>query len=56
MSRIYIFSLDTVNYSDIEKIVKEFSVDSEVEFSEPVFYRIPPDIRKISKENPGIFC
>ncbi len=54
MSRIYIFSLDTVNYSDIEKIVREFSVDSEVEFSEPVFIGIPAGYKEnITKENQG---
>lgn len=37
MGRIYVFYFDTYNSKTVDKAVKDFSSESDVEFSEPVF-------------------
>ena len=46
MERIYIFNLDTNNYSNIEDIVKEFIKDNYVEFSEPDFIGMSAGVKE----------
>lgn len=47
MSKIYIFQLDASSGQDIETIVKDFSGDEEVEFSEPNFVGTSAGVREL---------